>query len=155
MTLPVRRSAGLLRSTAPGWGWASGREIDPLYRLMGQLVRDTAGEAAAAGWGTPIDLEETEDAYLLEMDLPGVGKDAVTVDVTGHEIRVSGEVKECEHTGLLHHHSRRVGRFDQVVSLPGEVDPAQVAATLADGVLTVRAPKAEASKPRKVEVTVG
>lgn len=155
MTLPVRRSAGLLRSPTPGWAWASGREVDPLYRLMGHLMRDTAGEAAAAGWGTPIDLEETEDEYVLEMDLPDVGKDAVTVDVTGNEIRVSGEVKECEHTGLLHHQTRRVSRFDQVVNLPGEVDPAKVEATLADGVLTVRAPKAEASKPRKVEITTG
>lgn len=153
MTLPVRQSAG--PRPLSGWGWAPGRELDPFYRLMSQVMRDTAGELQAAGWGTPTDLEETEDAYLLEMDLPGVGKDAVTVDVTSHEIRVSGEVKQCEHKGLLHHQGRRVGRFDQLVSLSAEVDPSKAEATLIDGVLTVRAPKAEASKPRKVEVKVG
>lgn len=152
MTLPARRSAGL--RPMPGWGWVPGREFDPIYRLMmDQVVRDTAGEAAIGGWATPMDLEETEDAFLLEMDLPGVGKDAVTVDVTGHEIRISGEVKQCEHTGLLHHQTRRMGRFDQVVNLSGEVDPAKTEATLTNGVLTVRAPKAEANKPRKVEIT--
>lgn len=94
---------------------------------MGQLMRDTAGEAAVVGRGTPIDLEETEDAYLMETDLPSAGqdrqdRDVVTVDVTGHEIRVSGEVKHCGHTGLLHRQTRRAARFDQVVSLPGKVE---------------------------------
>ena len=94
---------------------------------MGQLMRDTAGEAAVGGRGTPIDLEETEDAYLMETDLPSAGqdrqdRDVVTVDVTGHEIRVSGEVKHCGHTGLLHRRTRRAARFDQVVSLPGKVE---------------------------------
>lgn len=152
MTMPVRRSA--VPWPAPGLGWVWGRESDPLYRLVGHLMRDTASEAPTGPWGTSMDLEETEDAYLLEMDLPGVSKDAVSIEVTDHEIRVSGEVKQRDNRGRLHHQTRHWGQFDQVVPLPGEVDPAKAEATLTDGVLTVRAPKAEAAKPRKVEITV-
>ena len=152
MTMPVRRS-GVPRQV-PRLGWAWGRESDPLYRLVGHLIQDAASETPTGPGGTPMDLEETGDAYLLEMDLPGVSKDAVNVEVTDHEIRVSGEAKQREDRGRLHHQTRPWGQFDQVVTLPGEVDPGQAEASLADGVLTVRAPKAEAAKPRKVEVTV-
>ena len=147
MTLPVRWNTG--SRTAPGWAWAWTGQPHPFYRSL----RDAAAEAAGT-WGA-ADLEETEDAYLLEMDLPGVSKDAVTVDVSRQDIRISGEVAPHEHTGLLLHHDRREGRFDQVVNLPGEVDPSRAEASLANGVLVVRAPKPETSKPRKVEVTAG
>lgn len=147
MTLPARRNTEL--RTAPGWAWSWTGEPHPFYLSM----RDAAAEAAGT-WGA-ADLEESKDAYLLEMDLPGVSKEAITVDVTRQEIRISGEVKEHEHTGLLHHQGRREGRFDQVVNLPGEVDPSRAEAALADGVLTVRAPKPEEGKPRKVEVMSG
>lgn len=154
MTMPVRRSAG--PRPVPGWGWvwSRERESDPLYRLVGHLMRDTANETPTGPWDTPMDLEETDDAYLLEMDLPGVSKDAIDIDVTDHEIRVSGEMEPREDRGRLHHQTRHWGQFDQLVTLPGEVDPAKAEATLADGVLTVRAPKAEEAKPRKVEIAV-
>lgn len=152
MTMPLRRSAG--PRPVPGWGRVWGRESDPLYQLVGHLMRGTGSEAPTGPWDTPMDLEETEDAYLLEMDLPGVRKDAVSIEVNDHEIRVSGEVKQRENRGRLHHQTRNWGQFDQVVPLPGEVDPAKAEATLTDGVLAVRAPKAEAAKPRKVDVKV-
>lgn len=151
MTMPVRWGA----VPRPVYRWS--RESDPLYRLVGHLMRDTASEANEAPtgpWGAPMDLEETEDAYLLEMDLPGASKDEVNIEVTDQEIRISGERKPREDRGRLHHQTRSWGQFDQLVTMPGEIDPGKTEAKLEDGVLTVWAPKAKAAKSRKVDITV-
>jgi HSP20 family protein len=155
MTVPER-----WRERLPS-GWDPLREFEDVYERMGRVFRDTFGDLGAR-WGTwsplavglPLDLEETDDAYIAELDLPGVKKDDLTVEVLGNEIRVHGEAREHERTGVLCRQTRHVGVIDHRFTLPGEVDPARVEAELADGVLTIRAPKTEAAKPQRVEVKV-
>lgn len=71
------------------------------------------------------------------------------------EPTITGEFKERERTGVLRRSTRRTGRFEYRAVLPGEVNAEGVNATLTDGVLTVNAPKAEAAKPRHIEITSG
>ena len=71
----------------------------------------------------------------------------------GGELAVTGEVKERERVGLLWTRTRPVGRFDYRVILPAEVEEDQVAASLSDGVLTVRVPKSERSRPRRIPIS--
>jgi HSP20 family protein len=154
MTLPERRRD--LRSARTGWEPFG--EFEDVYERMGQLIRDTFGGGLQlpswSGWSAPIDLEETDDAFVAELDLPGVKKAEVDVELVGSEVRVRGEIKEREHEGMLRRQTRGVGQFDYRFTLPGDVDPEKVEATPADGVLTVRAPKAETTKPRRVDVKV-
>ena len=157
MTLPVRRSS------APGTParWDPFREFEDLYQQMGQLWESALVPAAARGalgaaaWSPLADLSETDDAYLVEVDLPGVKRDDVTVEATGSALTVRGELKEKERVGLLRHRTRRTGEFLYQVSLPTGVDAEKISAELADGVLTVRVPKAETAKPRQIEVKTG
>jgi HSP20 family protein len=71
------------------------------------------------------------------------------------ELVVSGEFKERERTGVLRRSTRRTGRFEYRAVLPGEINAEAVEATLSEGVLSVKVPKAEAAKPRRIEITAG
>ncbi|MFZ5852709.1 MAG: Hsp20/alpha crystallin family protein [Actinomycetota bacterium] len=151
MALPVRR-----RDSDQPVAWEPWRELEDLYDRMGRLVRDSFADLAPIGrWSPPLDLEETEDAYVAELDLPGVRRDDVQVEVVGNQVRVHGEVKERQRSGVLRRQTRRLGVFDYTFTVPGEVDPDRIEASLADGVLSIRAPKAEAAKPRRIEITAG
>ncbi|RZU53484.1 heat shock protein Hsp20 [Krasilnikovia cinnamomea] len=134
-------------------------EFEQLQEQMSQIIssflrgEQNLGVAAQAPFWVPAaDLEETDDAYVLELELPGVRKDDVNIEVRDNELRVTGEIKQKERTGILRRQMRRVGQFQYVVALPGDIDPEQVEASLHDGVLTVRLGKAAASQPRQIEV---
>jgi len=101
------------------------------------------------------DLTETGDAYVAEVDLPGVRKDDISVELTGQELVVGGEYRDSGTDGRALRRTRRTGWFEFRVMLPGKADPDKITAALADGVLTVTVPKAETDKPRRIEVTGG
>jgi HSP20 family protein len=105
---------------------------------------------------TPLaDLEETDEAYVAEIELPGVKLQDLSVEVAGPRLTVSGERKERERVGILRRRDRTVGRFHYEVLLPGEVDDDHVEASLREGVLTVRVPKPAGQRRRRIPVTQG
>jgi len=104
-------------------------------------------------WSPLADVSETDDAYLIEADLPGVKQDQVSVEVSGGDLVISGEITRRERAGVLRRATRRQGRFAYRTMLPADAD--QVSASLSDGVLTVRVAKAETAKPRRIEITAG
>lgn len=133
------------------------REMEDLQDRMGQIIDGLFGAVTANPAArlsvTPANVEETDDGYVVELDVPGVSPEDINVEVREYELRVSGEVKARERKGILRRQARRIGEFEHVVALPGEVDPNRVEAKLADGVLTVRLGKSQAHQPRKVAVT--
>ena len=82
-----------------------------------------------APWVPPVDVEETEDAWIVEAELPGVDKKDVDVQVRDSELTITGEIKERERKGILRRRTRRVGEFEFRVALPEALvrDPRQVA----------------------------
>jgi HSP20 family protein len=102
---------------------------------------------------TPLaDVEESDDAYLVEVELPGVKGDDIDVEVAGRRLTVSGERKERERVGILRRQTRTVGRFHYEVVLPGDVAEDEVEAGLNEGVLTIRVPKVAADRPKRIPV---
>ncbi len=153
MTLPVlRRNEG-----HPATRWDPFAEFEDLYDRMGRLMDSVwSGFGRHVGaWSPLADVSETEDAYLVEVDLPGVRKDQISIEVTGSELAISGEISQREREGLLRRSTRREGRFEYRTALPQDVDPGKASASLADGVLTVRVPKTEAARPHRIEITAG
>ena len=155
MALPVRRSSSPTsvrpRSSDPlsGFGDLEGR----MSQLLESIWEDRIPDPAL--FTPPVDIEETDDAWVVEAEVPGVKREHVDVDVRGNELVVTGEIKERERKGILRRRTRRVGEFELRVTLPGEVDTDNVDAKLRDGILTVRVPKPEQSRPRRVEVGQG
>jgi HSP20 family protein len=133
------------------------REFEDIYDRMGQLVNAAFGDMAGLGrlaeapWAPFADVSETEDAYVIRAELPGISKDQVDIQLQDRELVISGEVKDTEN-GRRRRSSRRSGRFEYRTFLPGDINPDGVSAELSDGILTVTVPKSEAAKPRKIEI---
>jgi HSP20 family protein len=133
---------------------------DPLTEfrnIVSQLSRfpDPWGELmpqARNGFTPLADVEETDDAYLIEVELPGVDKKDIDISVTGRRLTISGERKEKERVGILRRRTRSVGQFEYDIQLPGDIDEDGVNASLADGVLSVRVPKATTDRARRITV---
>jgi len=133
-------------------------EMEDLQDRMGQLMDGLFGVVPPTVavrlpvMSTQADIEETDDEYIVELDLPGVKPEDVNVEVRENELRVSGEIKEKARKGILRRQTRRVGEFEHIVVLPAEVNSDKVEATLSDGVLTVRLGKSQARQARKIEI---
>ncbi len=145
--LPERRSAA-----APE-RWEPIRELEQVTERMRQMLDQTFGGFGSSAWSPLVDVEETDDAYVVEAEVPGVKREDVNIELIGNELSVTGEIKERERKGTLRRRSRRTGRFDYRVGLPDRVDPDKIEANLAAGILTVRLPKSEHAQRRKIEVT--
>ena len=148
MALPVRRT-GATPTT-----WRPYRGFDDIYSEFDRLVQRLVGAPSADGpWLPPADVSETDAAYIVEIELPGVHREDVDVELDGNELVVTGEVKEKKREGLLRRRTRRIGNFEDRVTLPGDFRADDVVASLADGVLTVQVPKAQTTKHSKIEVS--
>ncbi|MEV6297477.1 Hsp20/alpha crystallin family protein [Streptomyces sp. NPDC051896] len=160
MALPVRRGGPLAERRFPGWGTDPLAEFNDLIGRMGTLLESTMGGAMGSmtegmAWSPLADLSETDDAYLVEVEVPGVKREDLDIEMTERELTITGEFKERERTGMLRRSTRRTGRFEYRAALPGDISPENVEATLDNGVLTVKVPKAEAAKSRRIEITSG
>jgi HSP20 family protein len=153
MPLPVRRSQDV--RPQPIERWDPFRQLeqmqDEMERLMEGFSTPFAGGNGAV-WAPVADIEETEDAWIIEAELPGVRREDINVELRDSELVISGEIKERERKGILRRRARRVGRFEYRVVLPGPANEDQIEANLHDGVLTVRVPKPEQARPRRIEV---
>lgn len=156
MTLPVIRRNNSQPATTR---WDPVTEFEDLYDRMGRLMDSVWGgtgfRPGPFAWSPLADVSETDDAYLVEVDLPGVKKDQISIEVSGGDLVITGEIAQRERHGLLRRSTRHQGRFEYRATLPGDVDPDKVTASLADGVLTVQVPKTETAKPRRVAITSG
>ena len=154
MAVPVRRRDIPHRQMTR---WEPFRELEELQERTARLLENpwTGDGMSNVVWLPPVDIEETDDAWIVEAELPGVKRDDVTVELRANELEISGEVKERERTGILRRRTRRVGEFDYRVTLPGAVDTANIEAKLDHGVLTVRIPKPEQARARRIEVGSG
>ena len=127
------------------------REVDRLF--------DRLFDAPAAGqrWMPAMDLIEVEDHYLLKADLPGLSEEDVSIEVDQGVLTVAGE-RKAEHEQRekgWHRIERSFGSFQRQLTLPEGVDPDAVSADFDRGVLTVRIPKPERVKPRRITIGHG
>ncbi|MGW3569350.1 Hsp20/alpha crystallin family protein [Streptomyces sp. NPDC000941] len=158
MSMPVRRTRneGALERQR-GWARSPLAEFDDLLNQMGGLLESTVGGtmpgAALAAWTPSADVSETDESYHVQIELPGVSRQDVDVEVSGPELAVSGEIKERESKGVLRRTTRRTGRFEYRMRLPSEVNTERVKASMSDGVLSIDVPKAETTKLRHIEIT--
>lgn len=156
MALPVRRPRDD-RPASPDPGVARWDPFDELDRLNRQLSSYLESfrpvpSVLDGGFTPPADVEETGDAYVVEIELPGVKRDDIDIEVAGRRVTVRGERKEKERVGILRRRERTVGRLHYEVSLPGDVDDDGVDAHLDEGVLTVRLPKPEHERRPRIEI---
>ena len=133
--------------------WDPFRELEELQRRTEELVESAvSGVEVEPVWTPLVDVEETEDAWIVEAEVPGAKRDDVKVELQDSQLAISGEIGEREPTGIVRRRTRRRGAFEYRVTLPGDADPEGVEANLHDGVLTVKVAKAKKSQARQIEV---
>ena len=103
-----------------------------------------------------VDVAEDENAFLIHADVPGYSREDLKVEVEDGILNISAEKKEEKEEKNDHYHVRErcFGSFSRSFSLPKHVASEKIEATVKDGVLTVTVPKAEASRPRQIDVKV-
>lgn len=103
----------------------------------------------------PVDVYEDSNGITLHADLPGVSREGLKLHVEADTLTIEAQSSVVTPEGLQSSHTEvALGRFHRVFTLSKELDTQRVAAELAHGVLTLRIPKAEHAKPRRVEISV-
>ncbi|MGV9827693.1 MULTISPECIES: Hsp20/alpha crystallin family protein [unclassified Gordonia (in: high G+C Gram-positive bacteria)] len=146
--VPVRRTAA--PSVFSPFRFFDDRGLIDLFDTAFAGVEPSRFETA---WTPAVTVEETEGAYIVEAELPGIKRDDITVELDDNVLHVHGETTETERTGEIRHQTRRTGKFDYRLSLPGEVDGDKVSAALTDGVLKLELAKAAPAQARQIEIT--
>lgn len=132
-------------------------ELDIMRRQMDRLMDAFSGESLrgrTAGVFPLVNLTEDKDNYYLYAEIPGIAPDELNIQAERSTISLSGERKiaDVEAGVKYHRREREAGTFSRVVGLPGEIDADKVQANLQDGILRIVVPKAEAAKPKQIQV---
>jgi HSP20 family protein len=130
---------------------------DPFAFARNLLTWDpfARSEERPGGFAARFEVKETEDAFQLIGDFPGLKEEDLDISLDGDVITVSGARRaEDKKEGETYYvYERQYGSFSRSFRLPDHADRDQVNANLDAGVLTVTIPKKEASKPRKIALT--
>ncbi|PSQ86624.1 MAG: heat-shock protein [Bacteroidetes bacterium SW_8_64_56] len=127
------------------------REVDSIFD---QFFGRSEDEDTSAVWAPRTDLSETDDAFRIRLDVPGMTKDDITINLQNNTLTVSGE-RTSERTDEGEEYvrvERAFGNFHRTFTLPNAVDRENVEAAYEDGVLTIHVPKTEESTRRQIEI---
>lgn len=136
------------------------REIDRMFGRFfpsqSQSDDSSSGQASSgqAVWAPRTDLVESEDAYRIHLDLPGMSKDDLKINYQDNQLTISGE-RTSDRTDEDEEYvrvERSFGHFYRSFTLPRTVNAEDISAAYENGVLTVRVPKTDEVKPRQIEI---
>ena len=110
-------------------------------------------EFERADWAPASDIYETESGYLIAMDLPGIDREALEIDVDDNRLIVKGT--RAIDDSKQHRTERPRGKFLRTFSVPGSVDQGKIGAEYKDGVLQIRLPKRSEQKAKRIDIKIG
>jgi HSP20 family protein len=133
------------------------RELEEMRQRMDQLFSEVMGRhplsTVSSGVFPSVNVSEDGQNVYVRAELPGLTPDDVEMSVEGNTLSLSGERKRAESGNAYYHRrERQTGRFQRAITLPDDIDTEKVEGVFKDGVLTVKLPKTEKAKPRKIEI---
>ena len=130
------------------------QEMDRLQREMDRLFRATSTNRLGTGGYPAMNIWSNEDKAMITTELPGIDLDDIDISVVGDTLTLSGRrvPEELDEDARYHRQERGFGKFTRSIKLPYTVDGDRVEATYKRGVLSISLPRAEADKPRKIQV---
>ena len=137
--------------------WNPYRDMAIMRRSMDRLVDsffEDANLPETVTWGVALDVAEKEGEFVVQASLPGVKPEDIDVTFTNNTLTIKGEVRSEEEREESRYHlrERRYGMFARSITLPRGIDGDHIEASYKDGVLTLRLPKREEIKPRRIEI---
>ena len=142
--------------------WDPFRELESMQSRLNRLFGDapfprlTEDGMSLSGWSPAVDVQETDQEYVIKADLPDVKKEDVKVELLDGTLTIEGErQQEKEEKGKKFHKiEREYGKFLRRFAMPSEVDASKVQAEFKHGVLNVHLPKSATAKPKAIDVKV-
>jgi HSP20 family protein len=128
-----------------------------LDRMFSEIFNGGSLASTESTWSPRADVHETDDKFVVNLDLPGIDKSDVKVKFEDNTLIVSGERKfENKEDEKNYHHVERVyGSFIRKLTLPKDVDGQKITAAFKNGVLEISLPKVEEVKPKEIEISIG
>ncbi|HYV86752.1 MAG TPA: Hsp20/alpha crystallin family protein [Patescibacteria group bacterium] len=157
------RSSRGARGEEASAAWDPLRELTGLKERLNRLFETalrrggTPGASELAGWVPAVDLREERDAFVIAAEIPGVARGDLNLRVEGRTVTIAGDRPQArEARGADHLRvERSYGAFSRTFHLPAGVDETAVRATLRQGILEVRLPKATRERTAPVRIRVG
>lgn len=143
--------------------WDPFRDIVTLRDRMDRLFDDSLArirggeeEFGVSGWAPSVDIYETPENLVIKVEVPGVEKEDITVEVKDDNLCLKGERKFEKDVKEENYHrmERSYGAFKRIFSLPTTVDKEKVTASFKNGVLEITLPKIRKEKPKQIKVDV-
>ncbi len=139
--------------------WDPFREMEDLadrYNRSARksLVKHDDRTFEVGDWMPVVDISETEDAFLVKAELPGVDKDDVSVKVEDGVLTLKGEKKSETEDKKNHRIECSYGSFVRSFTLPQTTKSSSIEAEYKNGILTLTIPKSEEVKPKEIEVKI-
>jgi HSP20 family protein len=131
------------------------QEMTTLRDAMNQLL--TESFVRPGGWSgasrVPLELYETEDEYVAKLAVPGLKPDNFEITMQQNVLSIRGHIQAEQQQGIRYHvQEQHFGDFNRIIHFPTAVNAEKIQASLADGIMTIRVPKAEAAKPKRITV---
>ena len=105
-------------------------------------------------WGLPLDVVETDEAFVVKASLPGINPDELEITFTDNVLTIKGEIKEEDEEKETRYHlrERRYGSFARSITLGARLNGDKIQAAYHNGVLMLTLPKAEEIKPKRIAI---
>jgi HSP20 family protein len=130
-------------------------EIDRFIdRMFGTPFLNMPMTPVESVWVPALDYSETEKAYVCRLEVPGIPKENLDLNLNGQVLTVSGhrDIQREHETEAFYVQERQVGRFVRSIRLPGPVGEAKIEATVNDGVMTITLPKLEVTPKSRITI---
>ena len=121
---------------------------------QGERALDVIGLRGDRAWSPAVDVVETPESILVDVELPGVNPNLVDVTLAGNMLTIKGAapIRPTLEGQSVHLVERRHGEFERSIPLPAPADPEKVTAEAAHGVLQIRIAKSDVVRPRQIRV---
>ncbi|HDP97587.1 MAG TPA: Hsp20/alpha crystallin family protein [bacterium] len=136
-------------------------DFDSLHRAIDELFnqfsdRPTSDVEEISTGYPPADIKETKDNFFITAELPGLRREDVKISMSDKTVTISGEKKAdaAKEEERRHRSERMYGTFQRSFSIPANIDQNHIKANFKDGVLTIKLPKTEESKPKQIAISV-
>lgn len=132
--------------------WSPFQDLDSVERRMRRMFEEVGFAPTLL---PAADIYETEDEFVVEVEVPGYEETELGIEVSDHRLTIKGERKETKEKTekAFRLHERLEREFERRFELPAEADTKHVQAKFTKGVLEVHAPKLTVSEPHKIEIT--
>jgi HSP20 family protein len=139
--------------------WNPFVELDDIQQRLNRLFTEKTGKSPAdafADFMPPVDIQETDNEFIVKADLPEVKKTEVKVHLENGVLVIEGERRQDkeEKGNRFHRLEREYGKFVRRFAMPTDIDPDKIRAEFKEGVLNVYLPKAPSAKPKLIDVKV-